>query len=85
MTNASAANGDIATMTFEAAMTELEKIVRDLESGQTTLENSIAAYDRGVALKKHCEARLEDARLKVEKITLGADGTPAGAVPFATE
>lgn len=81
----SAANADIATLSFEAAMTELEKIVRDLESGQTTLEASITAYDRGIALKKHCEARLNDARMKVEKITLQADGTPTGTVPFATE
>lgn len=68
----------IDKMSFESALAELEGIVRAMESGQTPLEESIAAYERGVALRKHCEARLKDARLRVEKINLSADGTPNG-------
>ncbi len=73
---------NIDKMSFEAALSELEGIVRALESGQTPLEQSIAAYERGMTLKKHCEARLKDARLRVEKINISADGTPAGTSPF---
>jgi exodeoxyribonuclease VII small subunit len=65
---------DIATMTFEAALAELEKIVGQLESGQAPLEASIALYERGAALKAHCETRLEAARLRVEKIVVGPNG-----------
>lgn len=64
----------IEKMSFETALAELETIVKSLESGQTSLENSIAAYERGVALKNHCEARLRDAQSKIEKIVVGADG-----------
>jgi exodeoxyribonuclease VII small subunit len=59
---------DIAGMSFEQALAELEQIVGRLESGQAPLEDSIRMYERGAALKAHCEARLEAARLKVEKI-----------------
>jgi exodeoxyribonuclease VII small subunit len=72
----------IDKMTFEAALAELDTIVRALESGQTSLEDSITAYERGTALKKHCEDRLKDARLRVEKINLSADGKPTGTSPF---
>lgn len=65
----------IAKMSFEAALAELETIVRDLESGKTSLEASIAAYERGVALKSHCEGRLRDAQSKIEKIVVAADGS----------
>ncbi len=65
---------DIASLSFEAALAELEKIVQDLESGQTDLERSIEMYERGARLKAHCEARLEAARLKVEKIVVGPGG-----------
>ncbi len=71
---------DIAGMSFEAAMAELEKVVRDLESGSVELEKSIALYERGAALKAHCEARLKAAEERVEKITLSAAGTPTGTV-----
>ncbi len=71
---------DIAAMTFEQALAELEAIVGKLESGQAPLEDSIRMYERGAALKAHCETRLEAARLRVEKIVMGADGTP-GAEP----
>lgn len=75
----------IETLAFEDAMTELETIVRNLETGNTKLDESIAAYERGVALKKHCEKRLQDARLKIEKITLDQNGTPTGTEPFDPE
>lgn len=60
---------DLSALGFEEAMKELEKIVRDLESGQVRLDDAVKAYERGAALKKHCEAKLADARAKVEKIT----------------
>ncbi|HKT53342.1 MAG TPA: exodeoxyribonuclease VII small subunit, partial [Caulobacteraceae bacterium] len=59
---------------------ELEKIVSELESGQAPLERSIEMYERGAALKAHCEKRLEAARLRVEKIVVGPAG-PAGVEP----
>jgi exodeoxyribonuclease VII small subunit len=65
---------DIAGLSFEQALAELEKIVSELESGQAPLERSIEVYERGAALKAHCEARLEAARLRVEKIVVGAGG-----------
>jgi exodeoxyribonuclease VII small subunit len=65
---------DIATLTFEQALAELEQIVARLESGQAPLEDSIRMYERGAALKTHCETRLEAARLRVEKIVVGAGG-----------
>ncbi len=72
---------DVAAMSFEAAMTELEKVVRDLESGNVELEKSIAIYERGAALKAHCEAKLKAAEERVEKITLGEGGQPVGTTP----
>jgi exodeoxyribonuclease VII small subunit len=65
---------EIAALTFEQALAELEQIVARLESGQAPLEDSIQMYERGAALKAHCEARLEAARLRVEKIVVGAAG-----------
>lgn len=65
---------DIATMSFEDALRELEQIVQKLEAGDVPLDDSIRIYERGAALKAHCEARLREAELKVEKIVLGADG-----------
>jgi exodeoxyribonuclease VII small subunit len=67
---------DIASLSFEQALAELEKIVSELESGQAPLERSIEIYARGASLKAHCEARLEAARLQVEKIVLGQGGQP---------
>lgn len=64
----------VETLSFEEALGELETIVRNLETGQEKLENSITAYERGIALKKHCEAKLRDAQAKIEKVTAGADG-----------
>jgi exodeoxyribonuclease VII small subunit len=71
---------DIAALTFEAALSELEKIVGQLESGQAPLEQSIELYERGALLKAHCEGRLEAARLRVEKIVVGPQG-PTGVEP----
>jgi exodeoxyribonuclease VII small subunit len=68
------ASTDIAAMSFEDALRELEQIVQKLEAGDVPLDDSIRIYERGAALKAHCEARLREAELKVEKIVLGADG-----------
>ena len=65
---------DVAGLSFEQALAELEKIVSELESGQAPLERSIEMYERGAALKAHCEKRLEAARLRVEKIVMGPQG-----------
>ena len=70
---------DIASLSFEQALAELETIVQELESGQAPLERSIEMYERGARLKAHCESRLEAARLKVEKIVVGPQGAPAAA------
>ena len=77
-------NADIAALSFEAAMKELETIVRALESGSSDLDKAIADYERGNALKTHCLAKLSEAKLKVEQIQMKADGSLATA-PFATE
>ena len=72
---------EIATMSFEDAMKELEAVVSRLESGNASLEDSIKLYERGAALRTHCEARLRAAEERVEKITLAANGQPAGTTP----
>ena len=64
----------IENMTFEAALGELETIVRALETGQAPLEESISSYERGVALRKQCEEKLREAREKIEKITIDPNG-----------
>jgi exodeoxyribonuclease VII small subunit len=68
---------DIASLSFEEALAALEAIVRGLESGQQKLEDAIAAYERGAALKKHCEAKLGEAEARVQAIVARADGTLA--------
>ena len=65
---------EIDGLSFEQALAELERIVGQLESGQAPLEESVKLYERGAALKAHCEKRLEAARLQVEKIVVGAGG-----------
>jgi exodeoxyribonuclease VII small subunit len=72
----------VADLSFEAAMSELEKVVSQLEAGQVPLEDSIRLYERGAELKKHCEARLKAAEARVEAITLGPDGAAAGTRPL---
>ena len=75
---------DIAKMSFEAALQELESIVKTLEAGKGKLDDSIRAYERGAALKRHCEAKLREAQAKVERITLGPDGA-VGTEPADTD
>lgn len=67
----------VKDMSFEEALAELETIVRQLEQGDVELEQSIAIYERGAELKKHCEGRLKSAELKVEQIVQGSDGAAA--------
>lgn len=66
---------DIASLSFEDALAELDRIVRALEGGGTKLDDSIAAYERGALLKRHCEAKLREAQARVDRIVLGADGS----------
>jgi exodeoxyribonuclease VII small subunit len=76
---------DIEAMPFEKALAELEGIVQRLERGDVPLEESIAIYERGEALKLRCEALLKQAEAKIEKIALGPDGRPRGTEPFDTD
>lgn len=76
---------DVSTLPFEKALAELEQIVSKLERGDVPLEESITIYERGEALKAHCEALLKAAEMKVEKIRLGADGEPRGTEPLDVE
>jgi exodeoxyribonuclease VII small subunit len=75
-------NEDVKTMSFETALAELEKIVGTLESGKAPLAESIAIYERGEALKSHCESLLKAAEARIEKITLARDGKPTGTEPL---
>ena len=72
---------DIKTLSFEQAIKELETIVQKLERGDAPLEESIEIYQRGAALKVHCESQLKAAQLKVEKIVLKSSGD-ASTEPF---
>ena len=72
----------IDQLSFEAALAELEQIVRSLELGTAPLDTSIDLYQRGDRLKRHCEARLKSAQERIEQISLGPDGQPAGTVKF---
>ena len=71
----------VAEMTFEQAMADLEQVVTQLERGDVALEDSIALYERGAELKKHCEAKLKQAEEKVAAITLDGGGHPSGTTP----
>ena len=73
---------DIAAMSFEQALKALEDVVRQLEGGEVPLEESIGLYERGEALRRHCQARLDAAQARIEKIVAGPDGKPTGTVPF---
>ncbi len=74
---------NVKELSFEQALQELEAVVSKLESGEVSLDDAIDAYSRGTALKAHCQARLEEARLKVEKIRVPEDGSvPTQAEPF---
>ena len=76
------ANADVKPLTFEKALAELEQIVQRLERGDVPLEESVAIYERGEALKRRCEELLRQAEARVEKITLDASGKPTGTEPF---
>ncbi|WP_292899800.1 MULTISPECIES: exodeoxyribonuclease VII small subunit [unclassified Nitratireductor] len=76
------ANNDIKSMSFEQALEALEKIVEDLERGDVPLDQSIKIYERGEALKKHCDQLLKAAEDKVEKIRLSREGQAVGSEPL---
>ena len=78
----SAQHADIAKLSFEKALSELETIVGKLERGDVELEQSIAMYERGEALKAHCNCLLAQAEAKVEKITTDSSGRPSGTEPL---
>ena len=80
-----ATNADIAKLSFEDALKELEQIVDKLEKGTVGLEESIAIYARGEALKTHCNDLLRNAEQRIEKISLAADGQPSGTEPLDVE
>ena len=76
---------DIQALGFEAAMAELEDIVKRLESGDVDLEQSIEMYSRGALLKRHCEAKLKAASERVERIVTGSQGEATGVQPAESE
>jgi exodeoxyribonuclease VII small subunit len=78
-------NSDVGQMPFERAIDELESIVKRLEEGKVPLEESVAIYERGEALKRRCEELLQQAEARVEKITLDAGGKPSGTEPLDLE
>lgn len=75
---------DLDKLSFEDALRELEVIVQRLERGDVPLDDSIALYARGEALRAQCQARLADAEARIEKLTITANGQIAGAQPFGT-
>lgn len=78
-------NVDVKAMTFEQALEALERIVDDLERGDVPLDQSIRIYERGEALKSHCDRLLKSAEDKVEKIRLSREGKPVGVEPLDGE
>ncbi|MFD0980574.1 exodeoxyribonuclease VII small subunit [Tropicimonas aquimaris] len=72
----------VEQMSFEEAMNDLEKVVSQLERGDVPLEESISLYERGEALKAHCEAKLKAAEEKVATITTDTQGNPTGTAPL---
>ena len=75
-------HADVVGLPFEKALSELEEIVRQLEGGRVPLEESIAIYERGEVLKRHCEGLLKRAEARIERITLSPDGRPTGTAPL---
>ncbi|MBA3055519.1 MAG: exodeoxyribonuclease VII small subunit [Sphingomonadales bacterium] len=73
---------DIVAMNFEDALRALEDVVRKLESGEVPLDDSITLYERGEALRKHCQARLDSASARIERIVAGSDGQATGTQAF---
>ena len=74
----------IEALTFEQALARLEAIVKKLEAGEASLEDSIGLYEEGTRLKRQCETKLAQAQARIEKIQVGADGQPSGVTPFDT-
>ncbi|MBT5296511.1 MAG: exodeoxyribonuclease VII small subunit [Octadecabacter sp.] len=75
-------SADLAEMSFEDALRELEQVVGKLERGEVPLDESIALYERGALLKGRCETKLKEAEEKVAKLTLDGDGKPTGTAPL---
>lgn len=73
---------DISGLSFEDALRALEDVVRKLESGEVPLDDSISLYERGERLRKHCQARLDAAQARIERIVAAPDGTVSGTRPF---
>lgn len=80
-----AAQTDVAALSFEDALQQLETIVRQLEQGNVPLERSIEMYERGAQLRKHCDGLLKAAEAKVEKIQMNQDGQASGTAPLDPE
>jgi exodeoxyribonuclease VII small subunit len=78
-------DADVGQLPFERAIEELESIVKRLEDGKVPLEESVAIYERGEALKRRCEDLLRQAEARVQKITLDTAGNPTGAEPLDVE
>jgi exodeoxyribonuclease VII small subunit len=76
------AQADVKKLSFERAMEELESIVKRLEDGKVPLEESVAIYERGEALKRRCEELLRQAEARVDKITTDSSGQPTGTEPL---
>jgi exodeoxyribonuclease VII small subunit len=74
---------DITAMSFEQALQALEAIVRQLESGEVPLDESITLYERGEELRRHCQARLDAAQARIEKIVASPDGAARATEPFS--
>jgi exodeoxyribonuclease VII small subunit len=75
---------DVAALSFEDALAELERIVRQLEEGRAKLDDAITSYERGTSRRRHCETKLREAQAKVDRITVAADGS-IGAEPVRIE
>lgn len=70
------------TLSFEEAMEELEQVVRQLETGKIKLDDAVAAYEKGMALKKNCEEKLASAKAKIDILLIDKNNTPTGVEPF---
>ena len=76
---------DFSQLSFEQALSALEEVVQQLESGSVPLDQSITLYERGEKLRKLCQARLDDAQARIEKIVTDANGAASSTVPFDTD
>lgn len=73
---------NVENLSFEAALAELQDIVRNIEAGKDDLDKIITNFERGNALKKHCEKQLKEAKLKVDKIITNSDSEAASTEPY---